>query len=286
MLIRFKVSNFLSFDEQQEISMIAGAVKKKENHLIDKNNLKLLKFSAIYGANASGKSNLLKSIIFGQRIILQGVKFNASNLYCRINKQNEQKESSFEFEIKINNKFYAYGFDMLLSENSIKAEWLYELNKAKNKEEPIYTRKVNEELNLNKKYFNNKEIINRLNVYYSDMKSQDDILFLTVMNKNKDTMYEEFPDNAVIIFKNLFDWFKKTLRVILPEAILDSTPYFSSEENIGTINEIVSSFGTGISKCKVIEASLQELKNNLPPDALKDIVQMLVKKYINDLKAR
>ena len=64
MLIRFRTSNFLSFDQEQELSMIAGNTKKKENHLINQNNLKLLKFSAIYGANASGKSNLLKAINF------------------------------------------------------------------------------------------------------------------------------------------------------------------------------------------------------------------------------
>ena len=66
MLIRYKVSNFLSFDEEQEISMIAGATKRKEEQLIDDGNLKLLKFSALYGANASGKSNLLKAIDFSK----------------------------------------------------------------------------------------------------------------------------------------------------------------------------------------------------------------------------
>ena len=42
MLIRFRTSNFLSFDQEQELSMIAGNTKKKENHLIDENNLKKL----------------------------------------------------------------------------------------------------------------------------------------------------------------------------------------------------------------------------------------------------
>ena len=69
MLIRYKVSNFLSFDGEQEISMIAGATKRKEEQLIDDGNLKLLKFSALYGANASGKSNLLKAIDFSKYII-------------------------------------------------------------------------------------------------------------------------------------------------------------------------------------------------------------------------
>lgn len=285
MLIRFKVSNFLSFNEQQEFSMIAGATKKKENHLITEENLKLLKFSAIYGANASGKSNLLKAINFGKNIILRGLSFNITNLYCRINKNNKDKISSFEFEIKIDNKFYAYGFDILLSENSIQAEWLYELDKNKNKEVLIYTRKINEEINLNKKYFDNvNDIINRINVYYSDMKSQDNILFLTIMNKNKDTMYKEFPNNNVKIFKNLYMWFKNTLTIIFPQARLDNTPYFSSEENIGKINEIISTFGTGISECKVVESNMQELKDNIPPDILNDMINTIEKSYVDNIK--
>ena len=278
MLIRYKVSNFLSFDKEQQISMIAGAMKKKEEQLIDDGNLKLLKFSALYGANASGKSNLLKAIDFSKSIILYGVTFNTANLYCRIHNKNKDKISTFEFEVKINSKYYAYGFDMLLSENSIKAEWLYELDKTKNKEVLIYVRKVNEDIELNEKYFNNdKDIINRINVYYSDMKSQDNILFLTIMNKNKDTLYEEFPDNNVTIFRNLFNCFRNSLVVISPKSRLDSSIYFSSEENINKINEIISTFGTGISECKLVDSDMQELKNNIPPDILKDMINTMEK---------
>ena len=159
MLIRFRTSNFLSFDQEQELSMIAGNTKKKENHLIDENNLKLLKFSAIYGANASGKSNLFKAINFSKNIILGGIKVNLANLYCRIKDSNKNKISSFEYEIKIDNRFYAYGFDLMLSKNSIQAEWLYELDKNKNKEVLIFNRRLNEDININNEYFDNDDAI-------------------------------------------------------------------------------------------------------------------------------
>ena len=62
MLIRFNVKNFLSFAEREdgkteEFSMLAGKVQKKKEHIYDDGKIKLLKFAAIYGANASGKSN-------------------------------------------------------------------------------------------------------------------------------------------------------------------------------------------------------------------------------------
>ena len=285
MLIRFKTSNFLSFDQEQELCMIAGNTKKKEKHLIDENNLKLLKFSAIYGANASGKSNLFKAIDLSKNIILRGIKINLSNFYCRIKDSNKDKISSFEYEIKISNKFYAYGFDVILSKNSIQAEWLYELDKDKNKEVLIFNRKLNEDININNEYFdNNDAIISRLNVYYSDMKSQDTILFLTVMNKDKNTLYKENSTNNVYILKKIFNWFVNSLTIIFPQSGLDSTLFFCSEESIEKINDIISKFGTGISKCKVVEANLQELRAAIHPEILNDMFSKIESEYVNNKK--
>lgn len=285
MLIRFRTSNFLSFDQEQELSMIAGNTKKKENHLIDENNLKLLKFSAIYGANASGKSNLFKAIACSKNIIIGGIKANLTNLYCRIKDINKDKLSSFEYEIKINSKFYAYGFDVMLSKNSIQAEWLYELDKNKNKEILIYTRKINEDIKINKEYFNNnKDILDRLNVYYSDMKSKDTILFLTIMNKDKETLYRDNPTNNVCILRNIFNWFINSLIIIFPNVGLDNTPFFSSEKNIEKINKIISKFGTGISECKVVKASFQELQAAIPPEILRNMINTIQNDYVNSQK--
>lgn len=285
MLIKFKVSNFLSFCEEQQFSLISGISKKKEEHIIDKNDLKLLKFSAIYGANASGKSNLLKAVEFSKSIIIKGIFSNVNNLYCRINKSNSSKISSFEFEIKLKDKLFAYGFDILLSENSIKAEWLYEIDQKKDKDVLIFTRKLNEDININEQYFDNNDIVTRLNVYYSDMKTQDNVLFLTIMNKNKDTLYKDYLTNNITIFRDLFMWFVNSLVIITPQALLDNSPYFLSEENIEKINEIIATFGTGIKKCKYEEISSEELIGKIqPPDLLKNIINNLEMTYLNNVK--
>ena len=67
MLIRFNVKNFLSFSasedgKSEEFSMIAGKVRNKNEHIYDDKKIKLLKFAAVYGANASGKSNLVRAL--------------------------------------------------------------------------------------------------------------------------------------------------------------------------------------------------------------------------------
>ena len=75
MLRRFNVKNVLSYyenesGESEEFSLIPGKVRNKSNHLFEDKLNKLLKFSAIYGANASGKSNLVKALKMMQNITI------------------------------------------------------------------------------------------------------------------------------------------------------------------------------------------------------------------------
>jgi len=65
MLIEFSVSNFMSIKEEQTLSMIADSSTRKNDNTfvpIEGNKLRLLNSAAIYGANASGKSNILKAL--------------------------------------------------------------------------------------------------------------------------------------------------------------------------------------------------------------------------------
>lgn len=59
MFIRFKVSNFRSIRDSQELSLVATSTRDHEEVLLEPNgpSIKLLRAAAIYGANASGKSN-------------------------------------------------------------------------------------------------------------------------------------------------------------------------------------------------------------------------------------
>lgn len=281
MLIRFKISNFLSFDKTQEISMISGKTRVKEEHIQEDGDLKLLKFSALFGANASGKSSLLKAINFAQSIIIRGIQFS-SNMYCKINSGNKDKITTFDFEIKLNNKYYSYGFDVLLSKNSIKAEWLYELNKNGD-ERKIFVREINKDIDLNEEYFTDKISLERLKIYAMDIQNQDNVLFLTVMNKNKNNLYQD-RNNSIVVFKDIYTWFEQVLVVIPPEGKMIDDSYYASEENLEKITEIVSKFGTGISKCKIEPIKLEELSTRVPSQILSDVIKFTEQNYMNAAK--
>ena len=84
MLIQFSVSNFLSFDEKETFSMIAGKARKNINRIFNNNKVKLTKCEVILGSNASGKSNLVSAFQFVQKIIIDGLPRGFSNKYFRI----------------------------------------------------------------------------------------------------------------------------------------------------------------------------------------------------------
>jgi len=74
MLLRFAVSNFRSIRDEQELSLVASqAIKDDPQALIETPALrkdKVLPAALIYGANASGKSNVLAALRFMQRMVL------------------------------------------------------------------------------------------------------------------------------------------------------------------------------------------------------------------------
>ena len=75
MLIEFSVANYLSFKDKVTLSMEAGNIKEyEEDNTFEVGKYRLLKSAAIYGANASGKSNLIKAMDFMQNFILNSSK--------------------------------------------------------------------------------------------------------------------------------------------------------------------------------------------------------------------
>ena len=88
--------------------MISGKkLKKHPEHLSKNGNVKILKFAALFGANAAGKSNFVKTMRFAKEVIVDSIPAGSTGYYCRICDENKDKPSTFEFEIKIGGKYYA-----------------------------------------------------------------------------------------------------------------------------------------------------------------------------------
>ena len=93
MLTRFTVANYRSFDKPQSLSLIAGNVQKHKDRLFKAPDFKILKFGAIYGANASGKSNLIYAMHYALMLLRFGTKVCKESSFFRLNSTNKKKPS-------------------------------------------------------------------------------------------------------------------------------------------------------------------------------------------------
>ena len=283
MLIRFSVENFLSFDKQQEFSMIPGNIKGRDEHFIRNKSIKILKLAAIYGANASGKSNLIKAINFAKKVIVREIPFESIQMFCKINEDNERKPSKFEFEFSKDGKFYAYGFTILLKERKILSEWLYEINTKD--QSPVFERET--EIGRLEFYIKTSdEDEMRLNTYRLDFKDNTDRLFL---NEIKTKSFSK--ESRLSVFTNVYNWFEDDLIIVYPEQPMIRFEGFYGKNNIERINKIIKLFDTGISKIKIEKITYKKLSNELTSEEIekfqnyyKDALSN-IQKLINDLKS-
>lgn len=276
MLVNFRVHNFLSYNELAQFSMVKGSTRRHKNHVMDFKSVSLLKFSALYGANAAGKSNLVQAIKFSRKIIVDSLEKSITfDKYCKINSKNQEKVSEFEYEILINGIVYAYGFAVNLLAKKVEKEWLYSLEDEKEVE--LFTRvwdgngyqlKINyAELELE------LDDANRLKVYAMDLLDLSHILLITELNKNKKTF--ETTGKASIL-NSIYEWFEEKLEVIAPnEPLSESSITFMDKDKSLALSKFLKAFGTGINEVCTKEIDEKDLYKEMPQILVKRILDRL-----------
>lgn len=137
MLLAFRLRNYRSFRDECTLSMVASTDKD----LTDTNTFALalpgisraLRSAAIYGANASGKSNLLKALALMRGVVVESFALQPGQQYYvqpfRLDAATATEPTMFEAEILIDGARYQYGFEF--TQQAIVAEWLNVYQKAK-----------------------------------------------------------------------------------------------------------------------------------------------------------
>ena len=144
-LLRFTIENFRSFSERKSL-----VLKNKLENKTDPSDLSYSKVCALYGANSSGKSNLIDGFSQMLYIIINSVKVNDDEeLAYEPFLLNDKKDSPtlYEIEFILSDNHYRYGFSN--TSEKIVGEWLFIIEKNE-KETPLFIRNedgigVNEE---------------------------------------------------------------------------------------------------------------------------------------------
>ena len=128
MLLKFSVENFRSIHNKCTLSMMAQGISdepKKNYAVIGKK--KILKTAAIYGANSSGKTNIIRAFGAMANTVLSSVKLNDGDKLeydpFRLAAGNN-KPSYFEVMFTIEDAVFRYGFE--IDSSKIHGEWLYQ----------------------------------------------------------------------------------------------------------------------------------------------------------------
>ncbi len=194
MLIQLKVANFLSIKDEVTFSMVASGIKEHidTNVFNARKDLKLLKSAGIYGANASGKSNLFQAMKFMRYFILNSSKNMQSGEKIRVERfklssETDSKASLFEIIFISDNKRYRYGFEV--NQSNVVCEWLYYLLPSKKKEEMLFYRE-DDKYELGKAFTEGKGL---------ESKTRKNALFLSVAAQFNGTISE----SVVTWFMNL-----------------------------------------------------------------------------------
>jgi len=291
MLIRFNVKNFLSFSTRldpatanpvsNEFSMIPGKVRGKMDHVREHPKQDLLKFAAIYGANASGKSNLIKAIDFMQKTILAGsLPPNSSEKYSKTKENNSYTPTFFSLEILLDNHCYEYGFEVMMQTGQFISEWLFEI--GKDSEKRLFEKESGKEHYI---FENDLRNIPNLEMYAKDMVGSN-ILFLSLMNQNKAGFYHNTP-NALVL-RTIYTWLQQSLDINYPNRIITDYSYLTDVGTISEVSRLIFAFGTGITQITPIEIPVDKMLAGLPVFIKNDIAKQIdtIIKTINQAKEK
>ncbi|RYU93291.1 AAA family ATPase [Emticicia agri] len=151
MIIEFSVGNFRSIKDVQTLSMVAAPISSKYKELDEQNvfqateKIRLVKTKAIYGANASGKSNIIKALKVFQQIILHSFKDEnvvpeSTDRFLLGEEKDLETPTFMQMIFIIDEVIYRYGFEY--RNDCIISEWLY--GRPAQKEVYYYVRDKNE----------------------------------------------------------------------------------------------------------------------------------------------
>lgn len=254
MLIEFRVKNFLSIQDEQVFSMVANADKAHlDTHTsMQLQDLRLLKSSAIYGANAAGKSSFIKAINTMQEIILKSAKQQRGEkipIIPFLLASSIDKASAFEITFLIDNIRYQYGFSA--TQERILEEWLLvyaETNRAQKWFERIYdTKSEKYEWRFGTKFLGQKKLWQN--------STRDNALFLSTAVQLNSTQLQL-----------AFDWLAKKLKIGGVNSWSDGDNVTIDMYQSGKLKKIVEFFKIADLDINDIKIQEEEFNEKMLPD--------------------
>ena len=258
MLISFRIENWMSFRNQVTFSMVASRERQHSDRVpkLGKYQTRILPVAAIYGGNASGKTNFFKALSFAKALVVKGTQPDSLIPVesFRLDARMAEQPTRLGFELLVDEIIYEFSF--AATRKAVLEEKLVVITASR--EKVLYHRrdgKPNFDDALARDQF----------LQFAFQGTRDNQLFLTNSVSQK-----------VDTFRPVYDWFKDTLELVAPDSRFEPFEQFLDEGQplYATMNEMLSQLDTGIAHLGGEELPFE----NMPlPEPLKTKLQEDVK---------
>jgi uncharacterized protein len=268
MIKEFSFGNYRSFKEIQSLNMTASKINElTENNIIVLNEKQsLLKSKAIYGANASGKSNVVKALVSFIKIIKNSVKDEKALELIenfKLSVDTEQEPSFFQLIFQLNKTQFRYGFEV--TDKLIHSEWLF--GTPNEREVCYFVRENNTIKDISKLHF--EEGYKLLSIY-NDSEGENEVfrnnsLFLSAVAAMNGKLSKQISNaiSSITVLSGLQD---KQLYNI-------SGTNLKNEETRNKIIDFLKIADVGINSLEIVEISNEELIKDSSAQLMKKIEQ-------------
>jgi len=254
MLIKFTLENWLSFSGREEFSMIASREKQHGKRVpkVAKYQMRVLPIAAIYGGNASGKTNLFKALNFVKHLVVKGTQPDAPIPVetFKLDATSIDQPTEFKFELLIHELIYEYSF--AVDWKSVIREKLILINSSS--EKVLFDRH------------------DGLPHFDSSLAKDEFLAFAFRGTRDNQLFLTNSVSQQVSHFRPIYDWFKDSLELVAPDFRFEAFEQFLNEDHplYSTMNEMIQMLDTGISHLGGEVISF----DNLPlPDAIRTKLQ-------------
>jgi AAA15 family ATPase/GTPase len=202
MLIQFSVANFRSIKKRQTFSFVASSSLKEDpgSTIQVDDGLYLVRVAAIYGANASGKSNVLKALNWLLSAVVHSQRSWEPNGAVPVepfllDRSSAKADSEFEIDFVVAKRRYRYG--LLANRHRVEREWLYAYPRGRKQ---VWLERTRQIFSFGKHLTGENKAIEKL--------TRPNSLFLSAAAQNNHAQL--FP---------LHEWLARSeIRVVLPES--------------------------------------------------------------------
>ena len=241
MIVSFSVENWMSFRDKATLSMVASRERQHGERLarLDKYQMRLLPAAAVYGGNASGKTNLFKALAFAKTQVVTGTQ-PGKPIAVRpflLDEEHSKQPTRFEFELLIDDVIYAFSF--AVTRANVIDERLVRVGGTG--ERTLYDRRSG-------------------NIEF-DRSLKDDAQFLSFAfrgTRSNQLFLTNSVSQNVQQFQPIYAWFDSVLQIVEPD---ERSLFYSENHRLSVaMNDKLRDYDTGISRIDSVEVPFEHVQ--------------------------